>query len=157
MEWQKQTEEMMEHWTSTQKQMWESWTEAMKGFSNGQNIEMWTKTVETWQEMVKGNMDSQRNFTKMWIESLEKMENVPPQFIEWVKQTEQMNGQWTDMQVKMWNDWFEMVKKVEPVDMSKMVNLDSQKTMFETWQNTVKSTMGTQAKMFESMMPAVKK
>lgn len=149
MEWQKQVEEMTQNWTETQKKMWQDWTEAMKGFGTAPANEMWTKSVEAWQEMVQNNVKSQEEWTKMWAEGVTKMDGVPEPFVEWAKQTEKMNIQWNENQLKLWNQWFEMIKKVEPVSMPNVWNTDGQK-MFEAWQETVNQAMKTQAEWMQS-------
>lgn len=61
--------------------------------------------------------------------------------MDWTKQSQEMFQTWTDTQKKMWDSWLQTMQKGgEPFQNNEIW----QKTI-ETWENTVNSTISTQA------------
>lgn len=148
MNWQKQTEEMFKTWTETQKKMWENWTESLKnlGTGAGPTPESWTKMVDTWQGMVKSALDSQGKWAQMWVDNMTKIEGMPDNVVKWAEQSKEMTTRWNETQAQLWDNWFDMLKKVEP----SALGVDGQK-MFKTWQDTTQEMMKAQTEWVKSL------
>jgi hypothetical protein len=144
MDWAKQSEEMMKSWTETQQKMWGSWFDTMqKSGPQNQMVEMWQKTVEMWQKTVEGGLKAQSDWTRTWVESLNGQEGVSDGIVEWAKQAQEMNKQWTDTQQQLWQGWFELVKKVDPASMGNGWEEEGQK-LFNSWQASAQKMIDAQ-------------
>lgn len=142
MDWTKQAEEMAKSWTDAQKKMWDNWLGAMQQ-EKSQAADVWAKTVGAWEETAKNTLNAQTEWTRMWANNLKAIEGAPKEVAEWAAQAEEMSKQWSETQKKLWDSWFAMVKKVEPVKMSGDWSEESQK-MFKAWQESTQKMMETQ-------------
>jgi aspartate aminotransferase-like enzyme len=142
IDWTKQAEEMAKSWAETQKKMWDNWLGVMQQ-EKGQATEVWEKTVGAWEETVKNTLNVQAEWTRMWADSLKSIEGAPKEVSEWAAQAQEMAKQWGEAQKQLWDNWFAMVKKVEPAKMSGDWSEEGQK-MFKTWQESTQKMMEAQ-------------
>ena len=85
MDWQKQANDMIKTWTSTQQKVWETWVNSMQLAATPQTPEAWQKTVDTWRGTVKQALESQVELTRLWAESIAaasvSMPNTPSRIV----------------------------------------------------------------------------
>lgn len=144
MDWAEQTEEMMKTWTETQKNMWDNWLEMVQqGTGQTQAAELWQKTIETWENTVKSSLDTQMEWINTWAEKLNQTEGVSDEMTEWTKQAQNMSKRWNETQQQLWQSWFDMVKKADPVKMAGAWGEESQKA-FKAWQESAQKAMDSQ-------------
>jgi hypothetical protein len=146
IDWTKQTEEMTKSWFDTQKKLWDNWLGAGQKDAEGQAVEMWNKTIVTWEEAVKNMLNVQKEWTRLWADNFKTVEGMPKEAIEWLQQAQEMSKQWGEAQHQLWDSWFALLKKVEPsqVQLTGDFGEESQK-MFKTWQEATQKVMGAQA------------
>lgn len=145
IDWTKQTEEMTKTWLDAQKKVWESWLGTMQQFEKTQAADVWIKTVGTWEESVKNILKAQSDWTRLWADSFKSVEGMPKEATEWVQQGPEMVKHWSEAQQQLWDNWFALLKKVEPVQiqMSEDLSQESQK-MFKAWQETSQKVFDAQ-------------
>lgn len=151
MDWQKQTEDMVKNWTETQKKMWDNWTDSMKNFGTLPSTDAWAKTVDTWQGSVKHALETQNEWSKMWVQNLSKMEGTPEQLLNWAKQSQEINARWNEVQKQMWDNWFETMKKVEPNSLLPGAGSEASQKMFQAWQDAAQQVMKAQTNWVEAV------
>ena len=144
MDWQKQTQDMLNSWTDSQKKLWDNWTESVQNFTGVQNDDIWAKTVETWQGSVTQALNTQNELSKAWVNNLNNVEGTPEQFVEWAKQSQEMSTRWNELQQQLWNNWFEVAKKVEPANVTPGFDVDAGKKVFEAWQDAAQQAFKVQ-------------
>lgn len=143
MDWTKQTEEMVKAWTDTQKKMWDNWMGMLQqGPSAMPAAEVWTKTLETWEGAVKNTLETQQNWTEMWLENMTKSMGSSKEMTEWATQAQEMTKRWAEAQQQLWDSWFEMVRKMDPAKM--MPGMEDSEEMFKMWQDSVQKLMNAQ-------------
>jgi hypothetical protein len=145
MDWTKQAEEMAKDWTESQQKMWDEWLKIMQSTAPGQLAEVWQKTVETWEKMVKNTLASQGEWTTAWAESITGKSDLPEEVAEWAKQAQTMSKQWRETQEQLWAGWFDLVKKADPAKIATAWGGDGQKT-FKSWQESAQKMMEAQMK-----------
>ena len=143
IDWTKQAEDMAKTWTESQKKMWDNWLGSMSQ-EKSQVTDMWAKTVGAWEETVKNTLNAQTDWMHMWAGNLKSLDNVPKEAAEWAAQAEEMAKQWGETQKQLWENWFAMIKKVEPVKMSADWTEEGQK-VFKAWQESTQKMMESQA------------
>lgn len=153
MNWAKQTEEMFKTWTDTQQKMWDGWMKTLQQ-EPGQNqaAAIWQKTVATWEETVNNTLKAQQEWTKMWAESLNNQPNVPEELNAWVKQSQEMAKRWSDTQEKLWQNWFDLMKKTEMATMNENWDQEAKKA-FAGWQTSAQEMMDAQMEWVKIWAP----
>ena len=149
-DWTKQTEQLVNTWSDTQRSMWDNWLGAMEQMSAGNNLKAFEderkKVVDTWESSVHKGLEAQSQWAKMWADSLASNKSTPKPMLEWAKQMQDMMKSWTDQQENLSKVWFEMMKKMDASDMTEM--WESQGTqMMKTWQEAVDKSLEAQKSM----------
>jgi 2,4-dienoyl-CoA reductase-like NADH-dependent reductase (Old Yellow Enzyme family) len=145
VDWNKQAEETLKLWTSSQQKMWDSWVKAMQGIgSASQATDTWEKTVETWRESVKQALDAQTRWTQFWADSVTTGPGMNKQASEWSNQMVDMTRRWTETQSQLWDSWFETIKKSDPAAMTKAWNTEEIQKVVQTWQEAAQRAMEAQ-------------
>ncbi|NJN19757.1 MAG: hypothetical protein HC822_27735 [Oscillochloris sp.] len=171
MDWQKQANEMVKTWTGTQQKVWESWLGSMQMMASPQSPEAWQKMVETWRGTVKQALEAQLEVTRMWAEGVASsavnmptvptipgMPNVPgmPQMstsvVDWSRQMLELTRNWTETQVRFSENWFDLLKKAEPVNMTQNWDMDQAKTIMASWQDAAQKAIEAQTEFSKMMM-----
>jgi hypothetical protein len=143
MDWKEQAEQMVKTWSEAQKQMWDNWMEIQKGSAQFQSKDLWEKTVETCEEMVKKSLEAQSEWVKVWAENTPSLTGVPREVAEWAAQARDMNKRWLDVQQQLWAGWFDLIKKTDPGKVGGSWDQDSQK-MARAWQESIDKIMQAQ-------------
>jgi hypothetical protein len=150
MDWAKQSEEMLKNWSETQQAMWKNWTDMFPGAGAApQATELWTKTVETWEQALHSSMDAQAEWMRMWVESLESQDQLPDEMVQWAEQVQEMSRQWGASQAQLWDGWFAMLKNMQPANVTESWLEDGQKA-FQAWQDSAKKVMDANMKLAEN-------
>jgi hypothetical protein len=144
MEWTKQTEDMLNTWTGTQKRMWDNWLDTVqKSAPQFHASELWEKTLETWEETVKKSLEGQSEWIKMWAENMPPVNGLPKEVVEWAQHSRELNQNWVELQEQLWAVWFGLIKKSEPGKIIGSWDQESQR-MAHMWQETVRKFMEAQ-------------
>lgn len=145
MDWNKQAEELLKTWTSSQQKMWDSWFKTMQGIgSPAQASEAWDKTIETWRDSVKQAMDAQTRWTQFWADSISSGPGANKQTNEWSSQMVEMTRRWAETQSQLWDSWFDTIKKSDPASMTKNWNTEEVQKIVQGWQEAAQKAMEAQ-------------
>ncbi|MCB9138514.1 MAG: hypothetical protein H6642_09225 [Caldilineaceae bacterium] len=151
MSWAKQSEEMLKGWTEAQQTMWKNWTDMFSATPQTNemwNQDLWTKSIEMWEQVMDNSVSTQDEWLRMWVDSLESQDQLPDEVIKWAEQVQAMMGEWNASQAKLWNNWFSMLKGMQPATNAINANdwiEESQKT-FQAWQNSAQQVMDANMK-----------
>jgi hypothetical protein len=144
MDWTKQAEDMLKTWTSSQQAMWDSWMKTMQGFGGSQPNDAWEKSIETWRDSVKRALDAQVAWAQFWADSMTSGPGANKQASELSEQLLDMTKRWTETQNKMWDNWFETMKKTDPSTMAQSWNTEDVQKIVQTWQEATQKAMEAQ-------------
>ena len=126
MEWTQQLEEMGKEWTDTQKKLWLNWSEAAKQASTTVHAKVvWQQMLDTWKNAVYRMLDMQVESARLWSESVAATETVEST-VQWAAQFYRMTKQSSAVQKQVWDGWFQMAEKLDPMQMSNMMNMGNQ-------------------------------
>jgi hypothetical protein len=155
MEWTKQSEDMLKTWNETQKKMWDEWTKAIQGFGKSPSAQVWEKTLETWNQTIQKVLDSQVEGARLWAEKFTTAKGMPQENVELAKQGQEMIIRWTETQKHLWENWFDLLKKL---DVSNAVNWSTDGPKFlQQWQETIKKAFDAQAEWLRTTAQTNKK
>lgn len=154
MDWNKQAEEMLKTWTTSQQKMWDSWIQTIQSVGSSQASDTWEKTIETWRDSVKRALEAQTAWTQFWADSITSGPGASKQASEWSSQLVDMTKRWTDTQTQLWDNWFETMKKSDPSAMAKNWNMEEMQKIIQNWQEAAQKAMESQmewTRMWTSM------
>ena len=137
IDWAKQSEDILQSWTDTQKRLLKGWGEtAGKNATQTEVADTWRKAVDTWEGAVKNGLEAQLGWSRSATESLRAVPNVPKGLIDWSEQTLALGDRWHASQQQLWENYFGIVRKAIPVKMLGTFDDENQK-FFTAWQEAV--------------------
>ena len=142
--WTKQTDDMLQALTDTQKRIWGIWTEAAEQqASQAQLADTWRKAVDTWEAAVRNGLETQDAAMRSLGDNVSAVPAIPPDLLEWAAQTRALNARWTEAQRELWESYFAMVRKAVPVKMLGTID-DENRKLFAAWQESVEKVGAAQ-------------
>ncbi len=143
--WTKQTDDMLQAWTDTQKKLWSGWAEATEQQAGqAQLAETWRKAVDTWEAAVKNGLETQKAVLHSVADSASAVPSIPQDLLDWAGQTQALSTRWTEAQSELWESYFGMVRKAVPVKMLGTIDDENQK-LFAAWQESVEKVSAAQS------------
>lgn len=145
MNWNKQTEDVFQAWTDTQKKLFGGWVDAAEQQAvQTQVSETWRKSVDTWEEAMKNGLEAQKEWSSKLADNVSAVPNVPKDMLAWSEQTQQLGERWNGAQKELWESYFGMVRKAVPVKMLGTFDDENQK-LFSVWQESVEKVVSAQS------------
>ena len=138
MEWFDKTQKMLKDLMDTQKQMWENWTESI----DTPTASGWQKTLKTWENSLNNFVEQQALWTRMWVRNLNANADIEG-MEDLTKSIEEMSRSWVDAQQQMWGNWFEMMRGVNPEEMTDEMKDNAQQAA-QSWQTNMQKMMDMQ-------------
>ena len=155
--WSKQTEDVFQAWTDTQKKLWVGWVDAAEQQAvQSQLADTWRKAVDTWEDAVKNGLQAQQEWSSRLAENVSAVPNVPKDLLTWAEQTQGLGARHNGAQKELWESYFGMVRKAVPVKMLGTFDDENQK-LFSVWQESVEKIVAAQstwAQMFTEQAAA---
>lgn len=143
--WTRQTDDMLQAWTDTQKKLWSNWAEAAdQQAGQAQLAETWRKAVDAWEAAVSNGIETQKAVTRSLADSASAVPGIPRDLLDWAEQTQALSTRWTEAQSALWESWFGMVRKAVPVKMLGTIDDENQK-LFAAWQESVEKVSAAQS------------
>lgn len=148
MDWSDKVQDMMQAWTKTQQKLWSGWLENMQGMGQAPGLELWEKTIDTWQESVNNTLDAQSNWMQTWAENLKHVQGAPETLTSWAARSQEGMQRWNETQRKLWENWFRMLKHAAPESMPK--SSEEAEVLLQEWQASARDAMETQIEVMSS-------
>lgn len=137
-QWSDQIAEFQRTWVAQQQKLLEEWLSSMKSAGGESPRASWRQAADFMQQQVDSALDAQKRSLVAFAESLEDIDNAPEAFNETMKQLEQGIEEWTEVQQRMWQVWFDMLRATAPTPQT------PGEAMMEKWEDMVKQTMSIQ-------------
>ncbi len=164
MDWTKQANDMIKTWTGTQQKVWEAWLNSAQLVTTApQSPESWQKIVETWRGTVKQALEFQLQLTQLWAEgvaatsvniptvpglqglpSLPNLPGIPTTPVELTRQILDLTRTWTDTQVRFSENWFDVLKKIDPTALSQSWDPTQAQKIVASWQDATQRVIEAQ-------------
>ena len=141
----KNTEEnVVKTWGETQQKLMTDWLETLRRLGGTPTLELWRKTVDTWQTSVKETLDAQTDWTQQWTEALAKTKGTPEELRELAKEGREQLQQWTEAERDLWQGWFNAIREINfrpETGTGAQMGGD----LIQLWQDTANKMINTQA------------
>ena len=109
----KNTEEnVVKNWGEMQQKLLTDWLDTMRRLGGTPTLELWRKTVDTWQSSVKETIDARAEWTNQWTETLAKAKGTPEEIRELARDGREQLQHWTEAERDLWQSWFNAVREI---------------------------------------------
>ncbi len=105
-------ENLVKTWGETQQRLLTDWLDTLRRFGGTPTLELWRKTVDTWQTSVKETLDAQMDWTQQWTEALAKAKGTPEELRELAQEGREQLQRWTEAERELWQGWFNAVREI---------------------------------------------
>ena len=143
----KNTEEnVVKNWGEMQQNLLTDWLDTLRRLGGTPTLELWRKTVDTWQTSVKETLDAQTDWTQQWTEALAKTKGTPEELRELAKEGREQLQQWTEAERDLWQGWFNVARHInfrpEPG-----AGAQAGKDIVQLWQDNAHKMIDAQASL----------
>jgi hypothetical protein len=105
-------ESLLKTWAEAQQKLLTDWLDTLRRLGGTPTLELWTKTVDTWQTSVKETLDAQTEWTKQWTEALANAKGTPEELRELAREGREQLQHWTEAERDLWQSWFNAVREI---------------------------------------------
>jgi len=113
-EWTDQITEFQQAWVKQQQQLLSDWLGSLQQAGAGAPPDVWRQAVDIMEQQVNSALDAQKRSLKALAENAGQAEGTPESFAQWSRQLEEGIEEWTGMQHKLWQVWFDMFRSAAP-------------------------------------------
>jgi hypothetical protein len=139
-------ESLVKTWAEEQQKLLTSWLDTVRKFGGTPTLELWTKTVDTWQTAVKKTIDAQAQWTHEWTEMLANAKGTPEELRALSQQGQEQLKHWADAERDLWQGWFNVAREInfrpEPG-----ARAQAGKDLLQLWQESAHKMIDTQASL----------
>ncbi len=142
-----QITEFQRNWLEQQQELMSNWFGTMQkaAESNTPNT-TWTEAIDTLEKQVDSVLEMQQQSITTLLKTVEDSLDDTFDTEQLEHQLEEGINLWTDVQHRLWEVWFDMLRHASPVDQLSSVTLAS------NWQEFVDRTMDIQKQAFSSLL-----
>ena len=137
-------ENVVKNWGEMQQKLLTDWLDTLRRFGGTPTLELWRKTVDTWQSSVKETIDARAEWTKQWTETLAKAKGTPEELRELAREGREQFQQWTQAERDLWQGWFNAIREInfrpEPG-----ARVQTGADLIQFWQDSAHKMIDTQA------------
>ena len=138
MEWPTQITELQRKWVEQQQQLLNDWLGTLQNAGVSATPNAWREAIDVIEQQVYSALDAQKQSLKTLIENTEKVEGVPEPITHLVHQLEDGIELWNDVQLRLWQVWFDMLRTSAPVPQNPA------ETLISNWQDMAQRAMSIQ-------------
>lgn len=147
-DWTTQVTEFQRAWMEQQQKFLSDWIGNLQGGGAGNASNTWKQSVSAVEKQVDGFLDLQKQSLRSIAGNLEQVDGAPEAYTHWVQQLEEGLDMWADMQHRLWEVWFDMLRSMEPV------NPSSGNMPVMNWQDMAERTMSLQQQWLSDLTSA---
>ncbi len=137
-QWQEQIAEFQRTWVNQQQKVMTDWLASLQSPGAEASPANWRKAADVMEKQVTTALDTQKRSLMAFAENIEGVEGAPEAFAQAVSQLEEGLGMWSDLQLRLWKVWFDMLRATAPVPQN------PGEAMLENWQDMVRQSMSIQ-------------
>jgi hypothetical protein len=142
-------DKLMKTWAESQQTLLTDWLDTLRKLGGTPTLELWTKTVDAWQNSVKETLDAQTEWTHQWTEVLANAKGTPEELQGLVRRGRDQLQEWVQAERDLWQGWFNVVREInfrpEPGE-----GLQASKNLLQLWQDSARKMIDVQTKFVQS-------
>jgi hypothetical protein len=137
-------ENLMKTWAEAQQRLLTDWLDTLRRLGGTPTLELWRKTVDTWQTSVKETLDAQMGWAQQWTETLANAKGTPEELRELAREGREQLQHWTEAERDLWQSWFNAVREINFRPESG-AGAQTGADLIQLWQDTAHKMINTQA------------
>ena len=138
MEWPNQITELQRQWVEQQQQLLNDWLGTLQNAGGSATPNAWREAIDVIEQQVNNALDAQKQSLKALVENTAHVEGVPEPITHLVHQLEDGIELWSDVQLRLWQVWFDMLRTSAPAPQTPAESLIS------NWQDMAQQAMSIQ-------------
>lgn len=115
-DWSRQITDFQQKWLEEQQQLLDDWLKTLQGAGGGTPPGTWQQAIDAIEQQVNSALDFQKHSLMALAENSGQVEGTPESLVQWIHQIEEGIEQWNDVQHRLWQTWFDMLRAASPVD-----------------------------------------
>ncbi|MCB1662549.1 MAG: hypothetical protein H6995_09035 [Pseudomonadales bacterium] len=116
-------------WWDSQQKLFNQWLNDNKPNRASPFVEMFNIATLSQENFVHSCLRTQADWSKQVREAVQKQDHLPELLKNSVIQAQTINDSWRELRETVWNNWFEMVKSVDPAAIDSGVSEYASKTI----------------------------
>ena len=137
-----QPSDIQRQWLAQQQQQLCDWLEMLQGPGNGGMPDIWQETIKVVEQQVNSMLTAQKQSLTALLTNVEDSEGLPEPFRQWQQQMEEGIALCSEVQQRLWQSWFDMLRATSPAVSNPAAALA------RSWQEMTKRTISKQAQLF---------
>ena len=153
-DWSNQITDFQQKWLEQQQQMVDDWLKTLQGGGGGAPPNTWQQAIDVIEQQVTSVLNLQKQSLMALAENTEQVSGTPEPMTQWVQQIEAGIEEWNDVQQRLLQTWFDMLRASSPAD-EKPVDM-----LVKSWQEFANQAMEIQEQWLSGwadMQPGTKK
>ena len=137
--WSEKVQRMLREWLETHQSRWSEWPEKLVHLPDSPTPELWSETVNSWQQAVENTLQAQSEWVQMWAEALQSVEGAPSAAKELAIQSKVGIQRWTESQREHWQTCFRILRTSSSHPTPHI--RDEAETVLRAWQESAREAM----------------
>ena len=125
-------------------EVFSDWLEGLKRLGGGAVPQNWQESIDFIERQINGALEAQIKSMKTLIANTESVTDVPESFAQWFARLEQSIELCGEMQQRLWEVWFNMLRST--------TGPGTGTTVYENWQEMMDHAVSMQEQMFNQWM-----
>jgi hypothetical protein len=140
IDWLKQSQDMLKNWMDSQQKLWDAWMDTTKDAPASTSV--WEQSIQTWENSIKNWMDMQALWMRTWARNaIANSESRDAQ--RFAQSVEKMTKSWVTVQEQIWDNWFAMIKELDPVHLNETMQSQVAEAA-KIWQDNMNNMLDAQ-------------
>ena len=144
MDWMQQAENMFKSMMEAQQKMMDTMLETAKTMTEPRSA--WEQVVQVWEKSIKKVLEQQDHWVQMWLSGLGGME--PPEEVK--NAVKSMTQTWSTAQQMLWENWFAMIKQLDPRKLTHTSQADLTQTL-DAWKMQMQMMIDAQKEWAQNL------
>jgi len=145
-EWDEQVSEFQRNWMKQQQALLGDWLGTLQNAGADKPANMWQEAVSVMEQQVESVLDIQKKSLLSLAENSRHVQGVPDAFSQWVAQMESGLELWTEVQRRLWEVWFNLLRSNTPAAQT------PGETLVKNWQDMARRAISTQEQWLSNWM-----
>lgn len=146
-EWDQQISEFQRNWMKQQQALLGDWLGNLQNAGVEKPASMWQEAVAMMEQQVNSLLDIQKKSLLSLAENSRHVQGAPDAFSQWVAQLESGLESWTEVQRRLWEVWFDLLRSNAPAAAQ-----TPGETLVKNWQDMMRRAISVQEQWFSNWM-----
>jgi hypothetical protein len=146
LEWEEQISELQQNWVKQQQELLGDWLGTLQNAAPDKPANMWQDAVAVMEQQVNSVLDIQKQSLLSLAENSTHIQGMPDSYNQSIHQLEQGLERWTEIQQRLWQVWFDMLRSTAPAAQT------PGESLVKNWQDMARRAISIQEQWLSNWM-----